>query len=279
MDQLLKLKAEKYYDNFVERLLTDYLQSNPRAEKAIKFAAKWLRVAGCRNILDIGCGIGWSSSEFASHLPDCKVGGLDLSPSLIETATFLFGGIENPKFSVTDITSSEFLPDHKYDGIVMLDLYEHIPLLDRAGFHSAVKSCLGDQFIIILTCPSASFQDFLRKNNNELLQPVDEDVLEEDAKLFAAHVGGELILFQPISIWQTNDYNQIVISKNMILDRPGAQENEFLENRDSKISRIAKTQFKPILKKFNRTTWAKAQFPILIILLKLLKRNKLFNFI
>jgi 2-polyprenyl-3-methyl-5-hydroxy-6-metoxy-1,4-benzoquinol methylase len=271
MDQVLKSKAERYYDNFVDRLLTDYVQSNPRAEKAIKFSTKWLQLANCKNILDIGCGIGWSSSEFSSHLPNCKVSGLDLSPSLIETAKLLFAKTSGAKFSVTDITSPEFKPDLKYDGIIMLDLYEHIPQKDRAGFHASVKNCLGDQFVIILTCPSASFQNFLRQNNPELLQPVDEDVLEEDAKLFADHVGAELILFEPISIWQTNDYNHILISKNKDMTKENPGKDIILESRDSKISRVSKTQFKPILKKFGTSTWAKAQFPFLIYLSKILK--------
>jgi SAM-dependent methyltransferase len=273
MDQGLKSKAEKYYDNFVGRLLTDYVQSNPRSEHAIRFAANCLISARSRNILDIGCGIGWSSGEFAEKLPQSNVKGLDLSSSLIEAAKILFEKNESPTFSVADITSDGFRPDQKYDGIVMLDLYEHIPVKDRAAFHAAVRNCLKDEFVIILTCPSASFQKFLRENHPELLQPVDEDVLQEHAELFAQHLGqgSELKIFQPISIWQDSDYHHILISNIKNLPNLSSPHLINLEIRDAKIRRIAKTKFKPVLKNFGASTWAKAQWPILISMAKWLR--------
>jgi len=272
MDQVLKSKAEKYYDNFIERLITDYVQSNPRAEKAILFSLKWLLKANCKNILDIGCGIGWSTAEFAQNLPGSRIQGLDLSPKLISTAKTLFQKSSFPEFSVTDITSTNFNPLEKYDAVVMLDLYEHIQVADRQLFHAAIKNCIAQSFTIVLTCPSPSFQGFLRSNNPELLQPVDEDVTETDAELFAKDVGGELTYFQPTSIWQSYDYNHIVISKGHSV---GSTSDEIslleLEKRDSKIERLARTPLKPILKKLGRTTWLKARFPILISISRLLK--------
>jgi SAM-dependent methyltransferase len=273
MDQALKSKAEKYYDNFIERLATDYVQSNPRIERAIQFSLKWLKATSANRVLDIGCGIGWSTAEFSTHLEGSQIDGMDLSPKLIETAKSLFAQSNSARFSVTDITSPQFQPKEKYDALVMLDLYEHIPVADRKGFHQAIKNCLGEKFVVVLTCPSPGFQDFLRKNQPELMQPVDEDVTEEDAKTLAEDIGGRLITFQPTSVWQSNDYNHMAIVNSAI--NPGdLQQMPFvLEKRDSKIKRISKTPLKPILKKLGKSTWLKAQYPFLIHLYGLLKGN------
>lgn len=269
MDRVLKSKAEKFYDNFVDRLLTDYLQSNPRAEHAIKFASRWLFNGSCKEVLDLGCGIGWSSNEFASSLPKSRVVGLDLSPSLIDAAKDLFGSSNSPVFSVTDITSSEFQPEGKFDGIVMLDLYEHISIKDRFEFQTSVQKCLKNEFVIVLTCPSPSFQEFLRANHPELLQPVDEDVLKEDMKLFAEQLGAKLLVFQPVSIWRENDYNHILISNKCNIPDLIDGNVRALESRDSKIRRIARTKFRSKLRGFGSVTWAKAKFPFLISLAKI----------
>src|SRR5690606_6765376 len=114
------------------------------------------------SILDIGCGLGWSSYEFSKHFQRVAVKGIDLSPVLIEKASTLFIN-NNLSFEVFDITKD--LPKETYDAIVMIDVYEYIPCEERFNFHDAIKKLMRPNGRLILACPSKYHQDYLRKNN------------------------------------------------------------------------------------------------------------------
>ena len=109
-----------FYDRFARKLLADYASGNPRTEQAILFAISML--PGDRiEVLDIGCGIGWSTSEIASNHPDARVRGVDLSPRLVATARSLFGGEPRTRFEVCDFIEDKI--EDEVDAIVLLDVY------------------------------------------------------------------------------------------------------------------------------------------------------------
>src|SRR5207244_3614944 len=87
--------AQSFYDSAASSGLSDYVHGNRRLEGAIKHTLQWLPKDSLR-ILDIGCGIGWSSWEIKRRRPDAVVLGIDLSPKRIEMATTLFstGGLD-----------------------------------------------------------------------------------------------------------------------------------------------------------------------------------------
>jgi len=78
---------KSYYNGFTNKLILDYVHSNPRIEDAIKTSIRLIDFSDC-NILDIGCGIGWSSFEFSKRAK--FVQGIDISNNLIEIANDLF---------------------------------------------------------------------------------------------------------------------------------------------------------------------------------------------
>lgn len=200
-----------YYNHYGEKLIRDYVQGNNRIISAIKNLGQFIP-ENSKNILDIGCGLGWSSHEFAKAFPASQVLAVDLSPVLIGTASKLFGAQENLTFKSYDLTQG--LPLDDYDAIVMIDVYEHIPFSERDTFHKLVKNILSENGRLILACPSKYHQDYLRNNNPSGLQPVDEDVDFDTIKIIADDIEGEVIFFEYQKIWRNYDYLYSVIEIN-----------------------------------------------------------------
>ena len=176
----------EFYNNFDKKLIDDYVLGNKRIESAIINLCSFIPLSS-KNILDVGCGLGWSSYEFSKHLKNSQVLGIDLSNVLVKTASKLFRN-SNLSFEVFDVTKD--LPEMKFDAIVMIDVYEHIPIDNRQNFHKSLKKLLNEQGRLILACPSKYHQLWLKKNKPEGLQPVDEDVDNKVITEIAKDIGG-----------------------------------------------------------------------------------------
>ncbi|GAA4316319.1 hypothetical protein GCM10023115_25560 [Pontixanthobacter gangjinensis] len=237
-------KPREFYNNFQSKLISDYTISNKRMESAIINLGSFIP-SSTENILDIGCGIGWSTHEFAKALPHSKVVGVDLSPVLINTASKLFSR-ENLRFETLDVTRE--LPENLFDIIVMIDVYEHIPKDNRQAFNLSLNKILSSQGRIIMACPSKFHQLWLQKNNPKGLQPVDEDIDFEVISRLSKDVNAEVTFFEYQNIWNQNDYFYAVLTKN---PRYGVDE-QFpelkLESKEERQARL-KNQLKVEVKK------------------------------
>lgn len=207
----------KFYDSFAKKLIHDFLDGNPRTVAAITFASQTLKEANCASVLDLGCGIGWSTYEFCRACPDAQIYGLDLSPGLVTTAKAIFGDGNNRHYLQVDLRSTDWMlkTGQLVDSCVMLDVYEHIPMQFRKGFHQALSRVLGADATLIMTCPSHLHQEYLRREHPDGLQPVDEDVSLNDLQCLAADIGAEVAKFEYKSIWATNDYFHAVLCKGL----------------------------------------------------------------
>ena len=83
-----------YYNNFDVKLINDYVLGNIRIESAITNLGMFIP-NDATNILDIGCGLGWSSHEFSKHFKGANILGIDLSPVLIDKAKKLLDFNDN----------------------------------------------------------------------------------------------------------------------------------------------------------------------------------------
>jgi trans-aconitate methyltransferase len=203
-------RVADFYDDFATRLLRDFVYGNRRCAAAIETVCA--RIDGTtRRILDIGCGIGASSFEYARRFPHVRVDGIDISPRNIDTARRLFAH-ERCTFDVADAVAAG--SRGRYDLIAMLDVYEHIPRNQWPQFNAALATCLADNATLVLTTPSPLHQAWLAENKPEGLQIVDETVEVEDVARLAGDVGGMVIELGLVDIWRTNDYMHAVISCN-----------------------------------------------------------------
>ncbi|GHA49354.1 hypothetical protein GCM10007103_32720 [Salinimicrobium marinum] len=200
-------KVVEFYNKFDKKLIDDYVLGNRRIESAIINLSKFIPVEST-NILDIGCGLGWSSHEFAKNFPAAKIEGVDLSPVLIDTASKLFD-LQNLTYQVYDLTKS--LPKTTYDAVVMIDVYEHVQKHERKKFHESLRFLLKKQGRLILACPSKYHQTWLKETNPAGLQPIDEDVDFMVIADLAQGINGEIIFFEYQKIWRSYDYFYAVI--------------------------------------------------------------------
>lgn len=190
----------EYYDGFRERLVEDHEIQNPRVVSALEFARYAFQDVTI--VLDVGCGIGWSSRFLADQ--GMLVHGVDISPVLVETAREMFGGA-SCSFSVADFADYE---PARYGGVLMIDVYEHFAPEQRAGVHAAIRKTEARR--IVLALPTPKTQQYARDNGIPL-QPIDEDVTDADLEALAEAIGGSVTVNRPVSIWRTADYRHVLI--------------------------------------------------------------------
>lgn len=203
--------VEFYNAYYCGKLVGDFVHGNERMEGAIRYALKWIP-NNAKQIVDIGCGIGWSSHEIKRHFPQASVVGMDISEKEIQTARKLFQA-PGLSFFVKDITLEKELLHPSADCIVMLDVYEHIPLHLRRSVHQYINNNLNQPGRLILTLPSISQQEYLRKHSPEGLQPVDENVSFDDILNLAKDIDGKVSFLNHVTVWDRNDYVYAMIER------------------------------------------------------------------
>lgn len=209
-----------FYDGFSGRLLNDFLMGNHRVIEAIEFSLRNIPIK-VENILDIGCGIGWSSYELARHFRRSNILGIDLSNELIQRAGYLFS-LPNLSFKGLDVTSElRCLAKNKYDVVVLIDVFEHIQMSVRKKFCQQINEILKPEGQVIMTYPSPVHQEWYRVNDPVKLQPIDNDINFEDLQDFAKWIDGTLLHFEYRSIWSENDYIHAILKKGKVDYAPG----------------------------------------------------------
>jgi colanic acid/amylovoran biosynthesis glycosyltransferase len=233
-------RVKDFYCRFSGQLLADYVYGNPRIEAAIQHALCWIP-RNARRILDVGCGIGWSTWEIKRSRPEAFVLGIDLSSESIQIAQALFE--ENQLVFVPhDITEGNAVLQPLFDVIVMLDVYEHIAKELRGKLHQLLANTLELAGTAVLTFPTPAYQHFLRTRHPERLQPIDEDVTKEDVSVLARDIQAEVVDFHDVSIWQTNDYVHLALKRDSTLSGSDGYKNgriSGLESRDVRLRRVA----------------------------------------
>ncbi|MCG8326102.1 MAG: methyltransferase domain-containing protein [Chitinophagales bacterium] len=210
-------QIKSFYDGFSDRLLKDFLRANKRVVSALTCILENIPLSTSR-ILDIGCGIGWSSYELARHFPDAEVIGIDLSPQLIGQASKLFN-LPNLEYHTFDIISSSFDAESftgVFDVIAMIDVFEHVQLDARQTFYAKTAKLLKNGSLIYLAFPSKEHLGWCMMKAPEKLQPVDNIVLLEDLQEWAKYIEGDILLYKYKSIWTENDYVHAILQAGKI---------------------------------------------------------------
>jgi len=208
-----KSNISHYYDNRIEEAINDYFINNKRLIEALKFSIQNIP-ADTTNILDLGCGIGWTSYEYAKHFPNSQVTGFDISEKSIEFARSFFSH-KNLNFLKGDISLlSDYIPG-KFEIVTLIDVYEHIEKSRRPVFYNLINEKLAENGKVLITCPSVIHQNYLRKHKPEELQPIDENIFLDDLQRFSSYIDAEISFYKYKSIYHTDDYIQAILNKNI----------------------------------------------------------------
>lgn len=202
----------KFYDSQAQRKVRDFVCCNQRVELAFDALVQWIPPQPTA-ILEIGCGIGSVSWRLARKYPDAQVVGMDLSPSSIEFARLLFSR-ENLRYQVGVATDCP--PDMRFDAVLLMDVYEHIPREDRAAVHSQIRSVLSERGRVLLSTPSPSYLDWLSIHKPEELQPIDERVQLKDFDEFASSVDRNVLFYKVADVWHSHDYCYTVLGNSEV---------------------------------------------------------------
>jgi 2-polyprenyl-3-methyl-5-hydroxy-6-metoxy-1,4-benzoquinol methylase len=117
----------------------------------IEFLLGKVRSESHESIVDIGCGDGRFSRELALADTDCQVTGIDYSKKAIGLASAMNSDIENLTFKSADIAGPHGL--ERVDSVILMEVFEHIPLSDTEKFMSGVRGLLKEGGTLHLTVP------------------------------------------------------------------------------------------------------------------------------
>lgn len=200
-----------FYDAFTPRLLANFVNGNTRIERAVAFAVERIPPEA-RRILDLGCGIGYTSARLKKARPELDVHGVDLSEVNIAAARKLFEetGVQYYRADVAALGATE-----AYDAIVMIDVFEHIPREGRVRAATEMSRSMSERSSLILTFPSVPFQEYLRHHKPQEIQVVDEDVTADDLCALARALNARVAHYSHVSIWGRNDYCHAVITRGL----------------------------------------------------------------
>jgi hypothetical protein len=73
---------------------------------------------------------------------------------------------------------------------------------------------------ILITCPTATHQEFLSNNYPQRLQPIDIIIIREDLEDFAHAINGSLHFYKEMSIWRKNDYFHCILERGNLSHDP-----------------------------------------------------------
>lgn len=199
----------EFYDNFS----SDQLKTGINDRIASLFYR--IRKNGVNSkskILELGCGIGVLSNIILKKVKPTYLESVDLSPKSIELIQNLHKNKNNFFSIAADVVDYRPKGTH-FDFITLFDVIEHIPLERHPALFENLSNLLTNNSKLLINIPAPNYLKYVREHNPELLQIVDQEIyLDVLAKNIYSN-GLEILFFETYSLWNTNDYQFIVIKK------------------------------------------------------------------
>jgi len=213
---------EGYYDEYVARQVRTGVNNRHRA--ITKFARSKCGLNSHSKLLEIGCGVGTATSLFADIITSGSILAVDISPKSIETAKQVLGNANNIEFRVSDM--SDFDEPSSFDIIILPDVLEHIPREQHKNLFERLERSLTKDGTILINIPDADYTDYIRDNQPELLQVVDQSLRFADFADALAGTNLDVICWERYSIFMKPfDYRRIILKKDKELLFESKKEN------------------------------------------------------
>lgn len=90
-------------------------------------------ICGAHRVIDLGCGPATQLAQIASLNPESEFVGIDLSPTMLESARdhVAASGLQNISFAQGDITNLSQIDDHSADAVISMMTLHHLPTRDH----------------------------------------------------------------------------------------------------------------------------------------------------
>ena len=203
-------QVEQYYDKF--RTQQEKLGINVR-HRTIYSNLKKLGLRPESNVLEIGCGIGTVSNLILRTVRRGRFVGADISGESLDVARRLNSHSPNAVFVQTDM--SDFSASEKFDFVVFPDVLEHIPVDQHAAIFRTVAAHCSPGAQVLINIPEPNFLDWIRKNQPERLQIIDQSLSIARLAGDAEAAGFKLFSVVPYKLFHdVFDYLSIVLKRN-----------------------------------------------------------------
>ena len=244
-------EVTEFYDEFLEKRMVDYrIRPNKRLEMATD-ALKAIVRDGDR-VADIGCGIGIIAEKIGKAFPRSKVVAVDLSAANIGYAKQTVS-LPNVTFFASDITSQidqlRSAQPSGYDVVFLIDVIEHVPESERAELLKSLASIAADGATLFLAYPSPEYQDYLRADEPEELQVIDNNVDAHQIVTEAIAAGWMLKSYSYKDIWREAQYIHASFVKGSSIGKLGPVRPTLFEAVRSRL-------IDPIMRPFRRRKYA-----------------------
>lgn len=166
---------------------------------------KWLKKFGLKSnhsVFEVGCGSGQLTQLISEFCSKGQVIGVDISPGNIKMAQQRLAKFHHTQVSVSDVTRDPLTG--AFDMIVMPDVMEHIPVDLHPNVFQAIMKVLKPSGKLIIHIPHPRYLDFVRTNQPEKLQIIDQSLSAgrlisdaEDAGLHLAYFKSYPLHYEP----------------------------------------------------------------------------------
>ncbi|TWT13449.1 trans-aconitate 2-methyltransferase [Planomicrobium sp. CPCC 101079] len=119
--------------------------------------AKQLKEKKGGNVLDIGCGEAGYIKKLAERFPSTQFTGIEISPTVTETAKKLTEGMANIKIENADLW--KYVPEKPQDLILMNNVIHYIDLEDRQKLYHQLAGWLNKDGVLSIVTPIAGSSD------------------------------------------------------------------------------------------------------------------------
>ena len=200
---ITKYDDDNFKQHFVDSWGINYVST-------IEFITQRVNKLSPSSVIDVGCGDGRLTRELFLRCQPEKVVGVDYSARAIQLAKAMNAGQPEIEFFAIDITDSQ--RREQYDLVVLMEVFEHIPLQQAKEFIHAVHALLKPGGKLLLTVPHSNkpveykhFQHF-----------TSQDLLAYIAPLFNVD---EIMPFEKKG-WKRNIIDRLLCNRWFILNNP-----------------------------------------------------------
>lgn len=171
MKSMENKRSEDFYDHYVDRQVGMGINHRHFAiiDNLVKHGLK-----SHHDVLEIGAGVGTATILISKVVKQGTILVNDISSKSLDVAKERLKKRTNLEYAHGDIVNLEI--SHKFDFIVLPDVLEHIPLEQHNGLFKKLDQLLKPKGIIFINIPNPHYLHWVRANQPELLQEIDQPV-------------------------------------------------------------------------------------------------------